>query len=338
LRDESTLAAHAERWDVELRAALAAFGERRRRQTPLHRDKAYLQLLTFTASSLAILGTLRANPLEAEFSAITPGDAGVLESELVAAGSLEGRARSGNHAMFLAIALLHAREFLGRDVDSRLDKWVALHRARMNRFGFWGPGDSMSHLQFQNGYHQYEVFEYLDTPGIPWDTAARSVASLADELGQFAPYPGGGGCYDYDAVFVLSADVARHRELLDATTSTIRAAQNADGGFGESRFVRPRSFANLTRTARHIVAARGRARLERLRMGLTLQRPKHDRIHTHWSEYSREWGESDLWDSWFRMLALARRDVALSPGHAATWGFIDYPGIGFHHCLRAGAH
>lgn len=73
---------------------------------------------------------------------------------------------------------------------------------------------------------------------------------------------------------------------------------------------------------------------ERLRYAATLKRPKHDRIHTHWSRYQRRWDESDLWDSWFRMLTLARIECAFDPARAAAWGFIDYPGIGWHPSLR----
>ena len=53
------------------------------------------------------------------------------------------------------------------------------------------------------------------------------------------------------------------------------------------------------RGRRHIRSGRGTARVERLRYGLTLLRRRHDRIQTHWSRYSREWSESNLWDSWF---------------------------------------
>jgi hypothetical protein len=77
---------------------------------------------------------------------------------------------------------------------------------------------------------------------------------------------------------------------------------------------------------------------ERLRYGLALQRAKHDRIHTHWSGYSRRWDESDLWDSWFRMMTLARIDAALDHQPAAGWGFINYPGIGYHPSLGSGWH
>jgi hypothetical protein len=86
----------------------------------------------------------------------------------------------------------------------------------------------------------------------------------------------------------------------------------------------------------HVARSKGAySRLESLRYVITLQRSKHNRIHTHWSTYSREWGESNLWDSWFRMLALARIECALWPDQAEGWRFIDYPGIGFHHQLHS---
>jgi hypothetical protein len=331
LKDEQALTQHAQRWDEQLREGLAAVREQRQKVTALGQDKAYLQLLTFTLSALWILGTLRAQPLEAEVTAVLPKD---LLAELRRAGCFEGRARSGNHAMFMAILLLHARDYLGMNSNAALEQWLQSHLQSMNRFGFWGQADSMSHLQFQNGYHQYEILEFLHANGGHWQVAADNVASLADSEGHFAPYPGGGGCYDYDAVFVITGanaqTVEKHAALLKQTALSIVSEQNADGGFCESHRVRPLSWANLGRTAAHVSRGRGAARVERLRYAVSLLRPKNARIHTHWSKYSRAWGESDLWDSWFRMLTLARISVALDVRRANEWGFIAYPGIGFH--------
>jgi hypothetical protein len=190
----------------------------------------------------------------------------------------------------------------------------------------------MSHLQFQNGYHQYEIFDYIGIPA-PWCLAAQSVASIADFEGRFAPYPGGGGCFDYDAVFFLTSNAniaSSHRPLLQVTAESILRDQNPDGGFCESKYVRPRSVHNVRRSLNHAFNVGGAARLERLRWALTTLRPKHDRIQTHWSEYRRGWGESDLWDSWFRMLTLARIESSLVPDRASNWGFIDFVGIGFY--------
>jgi hypothetical protein len=328
LGDRAAIAASAADWDAALRANLGRVRAERAARAVLARDKSYLQLLTFTLSALHILGTLRDDPLRDEILPLLPAD---VPRELREAGCLRGDARSGNHAMFLAIFMLHAREFLGVDTSVAIGQWVDSHRQHMNRFGFWGDDATMSHLQFQNGYHQYEILDYLGGHEASFEKAAPHVAALADPLGQFAPYPGGGGCYDYDAVFMLTcADPEPNRPLLARTANTILESQNADGGFGESRFVRPRSASNLWRATRHVLAATGRARVERLRYGLTLLRPKHDRIETHWTRYSREWNESDLWDSWFRMLAVARIQVALGGAPVSAWGFIDYPGIGYY--------
>jgi hypothetical protein len=208
----------------------------------------------------------------------------------------------------------------------------------MNRFGFWGESNTMSHLQFQNGYHQYEMMDYLNTENVPWDVAANCVAALADKEGHFAPYIGGGGCYDYDAIYIItgasSQTISKNRDLLMRSMQSLLSEQNIDGGFCESHQVRPISVMNLLQSVKHVLAAKGDARLERLRSSVTLLRPKNNRIHTHWSDYSRKWNESDLWDSWFRMLTIARIDVALDPSQISKWGFIDYPGIGFHSLLR----
>ena len=332
LKERGYLAEERDAVAEKLRMTIRA--ERRMRD---HRptDKPYRQLLAFILSALAILDALVNDPLEELICEQIPEDVG---RELRTLGCLEGSPQSGNQAMFIAVFLLHARDVLGLDSEGALHQWVELHLKSMNRFGFWGPSSSMSHIQFQNGYHQYEVLEYLNAEVPLWNAAADHVASLADDDGHFAPYPGGGSCYDYDAVFLITgageASVQRHRELLVRTAKSILTEQNADGGFCESHLIRPRSFLNLMRTWRHVWAAQGKARVERFRQGLTLMRPCHDRIHTHWSNYSRKWSESNLWDSWFRMLTLARIEVATEPSAVDHWGFIDYPGIGYHHLLR----
>lgn len=302
------------------------------------RHKPFRQLLTFSLSALKVLDKLREDPLEDLVEEQLPGS---LNDELKQLGCLDGYAGSGNQAMFMAIFLIHARDYLGIDTQPLLDEWGEAHIKRMNRFGFWGADAGMTHLQFQNGYHQHEILEYLDVKNPRLEQTLASVRGLADVEGHFAPYPGGGGCYDYDAVFMLTPEgrVSEDatRALLLRTAATIASEQRPDGGFAESVRVRPRSITNLYRFASHTLNAFGKGPLftERLRYGLTLQRPKHDRIHTHWSRRSRRWDESDLWDSWFRMLALARIEVAMHPERASQWGFIDYPGIGYHPSLRA---
>ncbi|MFN4764712.1 hypothetical protein ACKGJN_16410, partial [Gillisia sp. Q332] len=207
-----------------------------------------------------------------------------MEQALHAVGALGGKAQSGNQALFLAIFLCHARDRLGRDVDHLLKQWVDLHFRSMNRWGFWGSDAGPTHLHFQNGYHQYEVLEYLAVENPRERGAVDAVSALADPQGHFAPYPGGGGCYDYDAVFVLtpngSIPNAETASLLRKTAATLLSEQCPDGGFCESLYVRPRSPANLLRFAGQIRRALGNPALpkERTRYALALQRPAHDRV------------------------------------------------------------
>jgi len=310
-------------------------GERKKAGVCLRYDKPYLQLLAFSLSALSVLDRLQNDSLEDHVLPLLSND---IKTDLLQVGAFDGVPRSGNQAMFMAIILCHAQKYLNVNVDNLIEDWQKLHTNSLNQFGFWGSYKTMSHLQFQNGYHQYEAMDYFQTKNVPWNKAADNVAILADNEGHFAPYPGGGGCYDYDAIYILTAAgskaVTRHRDLLMRTAKTILAKQNTDGGFCESVRVRPRTIDNLLRSARHVFSAHGAARVERLRQSITLLRPKHNHIHTHWSEYSRRWDESDLWDSWFRMLTVARIDVALDPKRISEWGFIDYPGIGFHSLLR----
>lgn len=310
---------------------------RKHRSTAQIDQKPFRQLLTFSLSALKVLNVLQDDPLAELIEEQIPSN---LQVEFAKFGCLGGRPGGGNQAMFLAIFLIHGRDYLGLNVQSLIDEWVDLHLKTMNRFGFWGPGNGMTHLQFQNGYHQHEILEFL---GIRPDRLAASmeaVCALADKQGHFAPYPGGGGCYDYDAVFMLTPDGhaidKATSKLLLKTANTIALEQKADGGFAESIYVRPRSMESLSMFAERMFDAR-RSRsllIERLRYAIALQRPKNDRIHTHWSSYSRHWYESNLWDTWFRVLALARIEAALLPDSAWDWGFIDYPGIGYHHSLR----
>ena len=297
------------------------------------RDKPLMQALTFTLSALAALCRLDEDPLEELIRPMLPVD---VRAALDDVGALQGRPQSGNLAMFLAVILIHARRCLGIDTAAAVETWVDLHLAHMNRFGFWGREQGMTHLQFQNGYHQYEIFEYLGVESPKLSIARQAVAALADSSGHFAPYPGGGGCYDYDAVFMLTAGCsppdAGVRALLETTAGSLVQEQGDNGGFCESRQVRPRSFGNAQRFGHQVMSAWNRPSLfvERFRYALTLQRPKHDEIHTHWSAEGRGWDESNLWDTYFRMLALARIDAAVNGESALPWKFLAYPGLGYH--------
>ena len=119
--------------------------------------KPYRQLLAFTLSALAALSALDEDPLRDLIGEQVAED---IATMLERSGALRGVPGRGNQAMFLAVFLLHARERLSVDTGPAIAEWLRLHLSSMNRFGFWGPDGGMTHLQFQNGYHQYQIFEY----------------------------------------------------------------------------------------------------------------------------------------------------------------------------------
>lgn len=327
------LVAKKEIFQSVLKKNLSLYQKQREQNGNLLRfDKPFMQLLAFTLSCFHLLELMDDDPLE---EVVTPLISQDVEKDLHSICALEGKPQSGNQAMFLAIVLLHAKNYLNIETEDRLRHWVDLHKKSMNAFGFWGQSKSMTHLQFQNGYHQYEIFRYLnlDIPNVV--TTSHCVATLADELGHFAPYPGGGGCYDYDAVFLLTypklsiEDV--NQGLLERTLKTILNEQNQDGGFSENTLLNNLRFQFGFQAIKHIMKAKHSIlRKERLRQTLSVLRLKNRRIQTRWSRYSRKWNESNLWDSWFRMLTLALIQEKIFPELEMKWGWLKYPGIGYH--------
>jgi len=295
------------------------------------KDKHYLQLLTFSLSALSTIGKVNAAPVAKHVRPLLL-TADSMASFLSSAGVFEGRATSGNLAMFHAILLWHARLYMGLDTSAAIEKWNDLHLQRRNRFGFWGSSTKMTYLQFQNGFHQYEMLHYpVLRSDEATETAAQNTARMADGSGQFAPYPGGGGCYDYDAIALIAAarNPRAFAHLVTRTLNTLLASQNDDGGFCESTLVRPRTVKNLTRQLAHCTNLAYPGVGERIRYFATLLQPKHNLVVTHWTKRHRGWNESDLWDTWFRLMSIATMDKILETASGIKWHFINYPGIGY---------
>ena len=292
----------------------------------LHLSKPYLQLFTFTLSALKIINTLSGDPLrEFTLEIIRNNPNGIIKN----AGTFYGKPGTGNLSMFYGILLIHAHENLSNNMESEINFWVKSHVESMNINGFWGKHNSKAYLQFQNGYHQYEILDYLGVL-INFD-ASKLVLSLADNSGRFAPYPGGGSCYDYDAIYMLTrVNSNLNSEIIDKTLSSILLSINPDNGFCESQSIRPLNFTNILAIIAHISSSNKASFYERTRIGMSLIRPKNNKISTHWSHYSREWSESNLWDAWFRILAIARIRIYNQIDPLEKWGFINFPGIGYH--------
>jgi hypothetical protein len=234
----------------------------------------------------------------------------------------EGKGGSGNKAMFLAIFLTYEYEITGKEnYRSCLDAWFDFHDKHQNSYGFWGS-DRQSHYihGLQNGFHQFVIYFY-------WKKSLRhldkivDVAMLAqDRDGFFAPTPGGDGCYDYDAIhtLVMAHRLSEYRRqdieaCLKRAAMAIRTNQNTDGGFCQS--IKPITLcSDILRDIPRIFSGHSpylwyyRARKT---LGVFLRNDKL--ILTGWTRKGRKWTDSDLWDTWFRCLALAEIETIIKP-------------------------
>ena len=64
---------------------------------------------------------------------------------------------------------------------------------------------------------------------------------MSDNYGHFAPWPGGGACYDYDAIFMLTSKFVKdisQENILRKTLKEHPISKNLDGGFCESKYER----------------------------------------------------------------------------------------------------
>ncbi|WP_261842352.1 hypothetical protein [Aliamphritea ceti] len=288
--------------------------------------KPFLQLLCF---SLSVLNILDKEYLKRLLSVVSDLQVDDLDTHLCRMGVHEGVAGSGNLAMFQAVLLASGNS--SKETSYALDKWFSFHAAHLNERGFWSKA-IRPYLEFQNGYHQYEIYQWAGYDLGDDLIRSKSILACMDNKGHFAPYPGGGGCYDYDATFMLCfsklnfniKEVALNRLL-----TTLLNEQNNDGGFGESVY-NNFNFNGLFRRISHVLSAREvGVFFERAKYFIFLLNPKHKTIKTHWTIYQRDWDESDLWDSWFRMLTIQKSSIFLGYTDADEWGCQTFPGVGY---------
>tara|TARA_B100000212_G_scaffold315529_1_gene269768 strand:- start:1190 stop:2341 length:1152 start_codon:yes stop_codon:yes gene_type:complete len=302
------------------------------------KEKPFRQLLCFSLSALSILDESKPallNKYVSEQLTLYSKDKSLYEL-----GCLKGIPGSGNQAMFYAIFLIHAKTYLGTNTSQEIKNWIQMHIKHSNSFGFWGNSNNLKHIHFQNGYHQYEIFDYLGIKNYLLFKSKEDLINLSDKYGHFAPIIGGGGCYDYDAIFILTSNnIKRDKELegfLYKIKNNLILMQNFDGGFPENKLIKSdlKKFYNGEIFHLLNVLFKPEILIERIRAFISVHRPRNKFIHTHWTNYSRKWDESDLWDTWFRLLAIARIEIFLDNKKFKEWNMINYPGIGFHHLLK----
>ncbi len=291
-------------------------------------DKSYLQLLTLTLSALYIVEDEKLDFKERFIKKIENKEIKVKEF-LDKFDCLKGKPSSGNYAMFLAIGLIYLDKYLKVDNQNEINEWVKLHILNMNSFGLWGKNKNL-YSNFQNGYHQYEIMKFLKIENLPLKKVSNSVKSLMNNYGGFAPYPGGGACYDYDAIFFLTYENYSNdflKKNLNLLLSNFKTNYIKNLGFSENLYCRPLNLNNLFRLCIHPFKSLNHQSNEKLLSLASILRNKNKIIKNHWSENPYFWNKPNIFASWFRILSIAKIDTRLNL--SKEWKFINFPGIGF---------
>lgn len=273
------------------------------------KERNVLQLTTFCLSALKILG---ANPLydlpyKKELLSVN-----FVDSYLNKYNCLNGTRGSGNMAMFLGIFIT---EFYEHTNDERymvaLERWFNLHNGSSNKNGFWG--NRLEALYFngvQNGFHQYVIYYYWNKSIEKSKSISKVVLKVQDNKGHFAPFLGGAACEDYDAIHLLliiyrtsGSAPEKIKKALKKSYQSILDDLNKDGGFCQSKLspneLSLRTFMFLLYNFNYNIFK------IKLRKTLGFILKNRSVISVNWFKKPRKIDESNLWDSWFKILAIA---------------------------------
>jgi hypothetical protein len=299
-------------------------------------DKAYLQLLCFTLSLIVILFK-KPISLPKKFFYLSDD----IESYLDSIKADLGKAQSGNLSMFQFIQMAYLYK-LNKDQNilSKIDLWKKYFMKHKNNRGFWSKKKYFTYLEFQNSYHQHEIFIKNNNNLLNENTLSSIIKKQSFDY-HFAPYPGGGSCYDYDAIYLIVNYLIKNTKSFHKYKSTLKNihknilfSQNIDGGFSECIYDLS-SVRSLPNYLKHFINANNIITLfERVKSSLNIFF-RHPVIKTHWTTKHRKWNQSSIWDTWFRLLLISKIEYLFIKNKTylklqtnINWKFIDFYGLG----------
>ncbi len=303
-------------------------------------SKSILQLTAFCLSALEILKSSSKYRLSFVKRWVNLDK---LKEFLTKKGCFNGMASSGNFAMFLAIFYTYQyNKFRNNRYYKLLKNWFELHNITQNKYtGFWGDFNKGNpYLCFQNALHQFTIYNYWKETIQYYKKIVDYILNLQDINGFFAPYPGGSGCYDFDA-----ADTLLHlgylqnyrknniRKSLLKLRISILENQNMDGGFCESKKV-PHSLPEifLIHNLKYIIFSSDPWIFIYRLKNVMLHAIRRNRIITnHWTRIGLKWDESDMWNTWFKCLTIAEIETVfnLKQKSFSCWNFHNFIGLGY---------
>ena len=297
-------------------------------------SKTFQQLLSLTISCLIILDNPKNLIIKNFCLKLIPKN---INTYLNKIGADLGRPGSGNLSMFVAIFCIYLMKYYNINLNDKINSWVKFHKNSMNHYGFWSNKkySNFRYSFFQNGFHQYEIFNYLNFHDFPLENMQKNILNLQDKYGHFSSIPGGTACHDYDAIYFLTyknkdTNIKNNLNIsLEKIANRILNIQHKDGGFAESLFVRPLNLNKFLIQLDHINIKNKDGRNERIQRFFANLRPKNSYIKNHWLDYKLDWNETNIFNTWFKILSLAKIDFYFN-NEVKHWNFLNFPGIGYN--------
>jgi hypothetical protein len=304
-------------------------------------DRVYLNL-QFTYFALAALHALESAPLHALYFAHP-----ALNSEY-ALGWIDGGPwqdpwNHSNRIMFLLRFLIHLHQIENKSsalfvFDRVLDRLDSLQSPRT---GLWhGIHDATDRLAVFAAYHFFPFYAWRARSIHHPERIVECALSIQNDDSLFGFEPGGGACEDLDAIDVLALLVraAPHRQA--AVRAGLRRAllaivdlQRPDGGFpnylyNPIPFRRLATPAGLRELSEDLFAFARSVRAH----GRVPPRRYRPYYYSGWRRLEGVKGESDVWGSWFRTLAIVTilRNYPEFGSLPAECRFHGLPALGWH--------
>lgn len=246
-----------------------------------------------------------------------------------------------NEIMFLFTFLIYDYERFGNNLslETVFDGLDWLDAKQDSTTGFWGTDEGASLFDSMAGaYHILLFYYYLKRPINYPKKIIDNTLILQKTDGLFSAFGGGGSCEDLDAIDIL-VNLRLHTNYksneimtsLEKAKNALAETQNEDGGF---RWVNRRSI-NLNYWVDILnpkpILPMPRFKMIKTGIRRTLKPIKETIKYSGWDQMEFPIYSSDLWSTWFRLLALAEIDCVKNnnSSNINKWNFRKLCGLGW---------
>ena len=255
-----------------------------------------------------------------------------------------------NNVMFIMYFLLFELETNNKSVNARYINIIFsyLDSIQDPETGYWGTNQGSSLFNGMAGaFHFYFSYMYCNRHIQYVEKIIDSTLALQHHDGLFSPAGGGGHCEDLDAIDILVkfSQLSSYRKIevsnsLNRAIHALLANQNLDGGFCYAKLYRY-SLSDWKKSIRHLyneknIQLKDKFLLLSIQVGKQALLPfikEYRWNYSSWNLMNCKINESDMWSTWFRLLAIALIDSSDGNGKNIDWVFRKQAVLGWHNEL-----